>query len=187
MGKLEEYAKKENKYERYELYDEEKEKGISYQNNTDPMFVTDLNDQFQKRIQKETTFEERTRYYFEDYNLLDAKVQRYRNMAADRQALDKFSETHNNHKASDRKDYAKDAAANFEKAAKLALNFDAEKTKGFALYQHREKIMRLRMKGMEKAARRSESTVRASPIQRKPMGSESSQRITDAANPKNAP
>lgn len=152
MGKFEEYAKKENKYQRYEFYDEEKEKGISSQNSTDPLFVTDLTDQFQKRIQKETTFEERTRYYFEDYNLLDAKVERYRNMAADGQALEKYAQTHTNHKAKDRKGYAKDAAANFEKAAKLALNFDAEKTKGFALYQHREKIMRLRMKGMEKAA-----------------------------------
>ena len=153
MGKFEEYAKKNSSIEKQEFYTEEKQKGFPSRDLPEPMSVTGLADKFTKRVQYETTFEERTRYYFEDYKMMDSKVQRYRHMASDQRSLEEFASTHNNHKAGDRKDFAAKAADNFEEAAKLSISFDAEKTKGFALYQYREKIMRLRMKGMENAAK----------------------------------
>ena len=153
MGKFEEYSELKTNIEKQEFYSEEKQKGFPSGDMPEPLSVTGLADKFAKRVQHETTFEERTRYYFEDYKMMDSKVQRYRHMASDQKTLNEFASTHNNHKANDRKDYALKAADNFEAASKLALSLDTENTKGFALYQHREKIMRLRMKGMENAAK----------------------------------
>ena len=67
MGKFEEYAKKNSSIEKQEFYTEEKQKGFPSRDLPEPMSVTGLADKFTKRVQYETTFEERTRYYFEDY------------------------------------------------------------------------------------------------------------------------
>ena len=153
MGKLEQYAQKNTKIEREPVYDQEKSHILQQNDFVQPLSGNELVDKYQKRIQGDTTFEDRTRYYFEDYHLLDAKVKRYRNMANDDQRLGEYSNTFDHYKANKRKGFANAAADNFEAASKLALSLDENKTKGFALYQHREKIMRLRMSGMENAAK----------------------------------
>ena len=153
MGKLEQYVTKDTKKEREPVYAQENSKTLQGYNAAQTLSGNELIDKYQKRIQGDTTFEDRTRYYFEDYHLMDSKVKRYRNMAKDERGLQSYSHTYNNHKASKRKDFANAAADKFEAASKLALSLDESKTKGFALYQHREKIMRLRMSGMENAAK----------------------------------
>ena len=153
MGKLEEYSKKKTENERLGIYEQEVSRGFKDVKMTEPLSGMDLFDHEQKKIFRETTFEERTNYYFEDYGLMDSKVQRYRQMASDANGLDTYARAHSYHKASTRKGHASDAADYFEEASKLALSFDPETTRGYALYQHREKIMRLRMKGMESAAK----------------------------------
>ncbi len=112
----------------------------------------DLVNKYESRVMENSTFEERTRYYFEDKEMLDAKVQRYRSIANNKAHLDSFADRYSNKSGYKRKKAAKNAANSFEKAAKLQEKMKTKNLKGFALYQEREKILRLRMEGMVYAA-----------------------------------
>lgn len=152
MGEFDKYQDKSQ--DKQELFSLEKTKGLGIDQDKEniPMSGDELIDKYENRIRHTSSFEERTRYYFEDYKLMDAKAERYRRLGRGGEALDKFASAHTNHGARKRKKYANDAAGYFEEASKLTLSLDMEKTKGFALFRHREKIMRLRMKAMASAA-----------------------------------
>ncbi len=154
MGKVEEYAELNSEKKRNDFYEQQKNNKMDYFENknlvVDP---EDMVDKFKSRIQDQTSFADRTKYYFEDYKLMESKVNKYRSIAADKASISRYALAHTNHSTRKRKRAANNAADNFEKASKLALEFDPEKTKGFALYEYREKIMRLRMKGMIEAAK----------------------------------
>lgn len=105
-------------------------------------------------ILSETTFAERTEYYFETEGLLTAKEERYRKLSDDTdQAVGKFAEEHKNRSAKKRKKSAKKAAESFKKARDLEGEAAGKDMSALDTYKSRDKIMRARMDGMIEAAK----------------------------------
>ncbi|MBQ6441042.1 MAG: hypothetical protein IJJ13_00415 [Lachnospiraceae bacterium] len=105
-------------------------------------------------VMEETTFEERTAYYFEEEGLLSGKEERYQRISDGHDPkLEQFAEEHQNRSARKRKKSAKSAAQNFKKARELEAASRGEDQSPFDTYQKRDQIMRARMAGMIDAAR----------------------------------
>ncbi len=110
----------------------------------------------------ETTFEERTRYYFDDVKLMQNKMLRYYELSGKSgnpeedtsHKIDAFSGKYDNQKASKRKDAAWDAAVCFDKVVEMQENLKkAMVLTPWQMFEKREAIMRERMKGMLYAAK----------------------------------
>ena len=151
MEQLEQYVQKNSEQQKQEFYQQEINRGLSEVQEQQPVTAQEVFDKFEDRLSEKTSFEQRTEYYFKDSGYLEAKAQRYRNIAANKSKLVSYATAHKNHNSKKRKDYANNAATFFEKAAALEKN--EEDGTGVALYNKREKIMRLRMEGMIEAAK----------------------------------
>ena len=107
------------------------------------------------RRMEDSTYKERTLYYFQDEGLYAAKAQRYWNLDKDGSELEDFAKTYTHHSARKRKRAAGAAGKAFAKAT-LLVRENAKKEKeaknDYEVYELREAVMRLRMEGMEKAA-----------------------------------
>lgn len=184
MSNLEEYAKKkqqedffveqeeeeelfrddtitENYYETEEdLYYKQQTRGVGDESGWQEPAVSYVRESVQQKL-NQTTFAERTEYYFEDPKYMEAKRERYKSLGSKKNhELDEYAKKHTNRSASKRKDKANDAAKCFEKARKLEEKFaekhdmrkDDQKNL-LATYRAREEIMRVRLEGMIYAAK----------------------------------
>ncbi len=104
-----------------------------------------------------STFEERTEYYYKDTKYMEAKEARYRSIAdGDDGKVEEFAKKHTNRSARKRKKKAKAAADNFAKAKKLEEGFNdagGDSLPPEDIYESRNAIMRARLEGMINAAK----------------------------------
>lgn len=120
-----------------------------------------LNEHFTER-EETGTFQDRTRYYFQDAEVMEAKAARYHSIAnpatmREQTSMDMFSSKYKNHSARKRKKSAKQAAAAFKKTAKLEDKYKGDfeknsKVSSLDKLKHRKEILTARLEGMEKAA-----------------------------------
>ena len=120
-----------------------------------------LNEHFAEREETGSILD-RTKYYFQDAEVMEAKAARYRSIAnpvsaRDKTDMDMFSSKYKNHSARKRKKSAKQAAAAFKKTAKLEDKYKKDfennsKVTSLDKLKHRKEIMTARLEGMEKAA-----------------------------------
>ena len=94
MAQFEEYLRKQqevNKENPYQQYYEQVNKELEYKRHPYAMDYTaeDMGEMFEDRM-KNTTYQQRTQYYFEDHNYLLAKAKRYVKMSEDEEALKKY-------------------------------------------------------------------------------------------------
>lgn len=163
MAQFEEYLRKQqevNKENRFQQYDEQVNKELEYKRHPYAMDYTaeDMGEMFEDRM-KNTTYQQRIQYYFEDHNYLLAKAKRYVKMSENKEALEKYSATYDNKDAKDRKKAAEKAALKFREAwVKSSQQAENRKNKTnlpktyYDVYKQREEIMKLRLEGMLAAA-----------------------------------
>jgi len=140
-----------------EVYNKEKNKGLGED-------VEDKTNSFsyvqEKQYLKEanSTFAERTEYYFKDAKYMESKVARYRSLAADNGGeIEAFAKKHSNRSARKRKKKAKAAAVSFDKARQLEETYKQKNgdmnLSGEDMFKARQEIMKARMEGMINAAK----------------------------------
>ena len=120
-----------------------------------------LNEHFAER-EETGSFQDRTKYYFQDAEVMEAKAARYRSIAnpasmRDKTDMDMFSSKYKNHSARKRKRSAGQASEAFMKAAKLENKYKGDFEQGSKAtsvdkLKHRKEIMKVRLEGMTKAA-----------------------------------
>ena len=161
MGNFEEYLDKKEEKKLSVIYTGEEHKSLEETKDEQmPKDIEEFRRMYEERLQETSSFENRTKYYFEDAKLTASKGKRYRKIASDEKALKAYSTAYSNYSTSKRRDYATKAADAFDDAAKLEYKHQREvkhsgkpEKKDFALYKHREKVIRLRMEGMINAAK----------------------------------
>lgn len=144
---------KENNYDFEELMQHNKQINLP---GADAEYLKDggeaLKDKFEQRITN-SDYAERTKYYFEDGDLLDAKVDRYRALENDENgAISQFAATHTNKSARKRKKASKKARKAFQEASQLRKDFDKTGKTPMEIYKHREEVMRLQIKAKRQTA-----------------------------------
>ena len=145
----------ESFYQNYEkeMVEAEKNAGLGEGAEAPDMSSSYINDKIQRRM-TQTTFKERTDHYFKNADYLDAKVQRYANIADDFSGeVESFAEKHTNRSAKKRKQKAAKAAECFDKARRLEEKMPEDAGTPLDTYKAREQVMRLRMEGMINAAK----------------------------------
>ena len=157
MAQFEEYLKRQKKGQSEVFRIDEYQKGLSDDQRFDADYdPAQLEEVFQNRLQ-DSTYNERTMYYFKDQGLYAAKARRYWNLGNEEEGgkLDQFGEKYTHHSASKRRKAAKAAGNAFGKATLLVKkNHEKEKKakNDYEIFELREAIIRLRMEGMENAA-----------------------------------
>ena len=141
------------------LYDGQKKKSIGNEGMgvASAAYVDDI---LRERMEQ-TSFAERTEYYFKDHNYLNAKVERYTSLGSDEnKELNIYAKKYTNRNARKRKARAKDAAKSFRKAKNLELELrkrenrnGGEPLPAIEIYLAHNDIMRARMEGMINAAK----------------------------------
>lgn len=111
----------------------------------------ELIEQFKER-QNEGNIKDRTKYYFEEEGLMEAKATRYRTMATHGDAITQYSRKYTNHSASKRKKSARKAADGFDRVAALERQYAGENADSVTSLKHKEEIIRARIEAMGKAA-----------------------------------
>ena len=151
MGQFEDYLEKKQQGELNEFSKAQVNKGIPEQEGI-VMDGREMIEHVQERIEN-TTFQERTEYYFENTGLMSDKIKRYTRIEYGAGGVEEFSRKHQNHSADKRKKSASQAATYFARAGKLMNKYRGKDSKNsYELYSRREEIMRLRLEGMLKAA-----------------------------------
>ena len=121
MGKFEEYNELDNDVQRKRFALRESTKKLDATSTIsgpyDQTFV-ELRDHFNDRLQN-STYLERTKYYFESAGIMEAKAKRYRKLADDGRDITAYANQYGNHSARKRKKSANAAADAFDKAALL--------------------------------------------------------------------
>ena len=147
-------------YETPDIYQEQREKGLGPGAESEAKTVYDVNEQLRERMEQ-STFEERTRYYFEDQKYLESKAERYQTLAQENNSeLELHAEKYTNRSAKKRRNKAAAAAKAFRKAMDIEKKLEADREQeGESIvtpiqqYWNRNEIMRLRMDGMINAAK----------------------------------
>ena len=154
MSKLEEYKKSKSIAEQSLFYEAEKEKELPSEEGFDYKYDPDqLMEYYESRNESEEDFEKRTRYYFNDTVMANAKATRYSTLSGKNALMNKYAKMHSNRSARKRKNRASDAAKAFGDMEKKIRKYMNEKADTVTTYDHREEIMRLRMTGMIAAAK----------------------------------
>ncbi len=165
MSKFEEYQQKKKQNQDMDAFyasrvqeqlDKEKVPYLNFQDRND------FEDTLDKRLQN-TTFAERTEYYFQNTELMKQKVVRYYQLSGDSSDPEenRFAEVEayarkyrDGHWAHKRKSAAMNAAIKFNKAVELQEQLKkAVNLTPYQLFEKREKIMRMRLDGMLEAAK----------------------------------
>ncbi|MCR5404235.1 MAG: hypothetical protein K6E91_10530 [Butyrivibrio sp.] len=148
MAGFDDYLHEDKQQEKF-ILKEEKQKMLPEQ---ESVHLTDqeLIEKFESRI-KDTTFEARTRHYFGDSSLMHSKAEQYRKLSKNKDATADYAMAYANKSAKKRRNAAAKAAECFEEAAALQ-DSEPEDAMGLDLFRHREKVLRLRIEGMENAA-----------------------------------
>ena len=140
------------------LYDAQRTKGLGSPTDADTVDTVFGYEEKTRQLQENnTTFQERTDYYFKDPKYLEAKKDRYISLASDKDGEVKaYSKRYKNRSARKRKNRAADAAKCFAKAADLEKSLagiDEDDLQAEDLYKAREEIMMARLEGMINAAK----------------------------------
>lgn len=153
MAQFENYLERKKQEDPMTLRREQEQRGLQEQRFEVGMDYLELVDYYEERMEK-TTFQERTRYYFENAGLMASKSKRYRTISEGGLNVEAFARSHRNHSSAyKRKNSAAKAAKSFGKAAVLADKYSKKQcNNAYDLYTRREEIMRLRMEGMLSAA-----------------------------------
>ncbi len=157
MNQFAEYQKlRQNEQTRNAFIDQQKTRGLAQKKQFGGDFPLDFDTvqtQAEERAEQ-TNFAVQSEYYFQNADLLDAKVERYRRLQNDESgAVQEYAKQHSYRSANKRKKRAKKAANHFEQAAKLSRSVDESTLQPMEVYQHRKEIMQLRMAAMEEAAK----------------------------------
>ncbi len=150
MSKFAEYQKKD----RNVFLQEESKKLLRKEDQLGGDFdytAEELKEHFLER-QNEGDIKARTKYYFEEDELMTAKAARYRNLATREVDLIDYSRQYSNHSASKRRKSARKAADSFDKAARLQRRYAEDKADSVNQLKHKEEIIRARLEGMQNAA-----------------------------------
>ncbi len=155
MGKFEEYQENKKQYmpETHMQATEEK-KGLDVTDFFGGYDAEQLQEHINERMEN-STFEERTAYYFQNTGMIEAKARRYRALSNEGEDgdIENLASKYTYRSADKRKKRAREASKAFGKAAAAARKLERSKNlTASALYGKREEIMRLRMEGMLKAA-----------------------------------
>jgi len=155
MPKFEEFEKRveeDNKryaFQVHEMLSEEEQ--LSYNTTNMASFSgyegTEVIAQLDERFKDQSTFEERTRYYFKANEMTEAKKIRYTNISKDKNAAKEMHDNYGTHSAYKRRKAAGKAADKFDKANKLASQFFEDNKTPMQIYNHREEMMKLRLEG----------------------------------------
>lgn len=153
-SQFEKYVDVNNKQD---FYNQQKEKGLGDLQEKGGGFgflsKEMLNEEFQNR-KKTTEFKDRTKYYFEDEDMMKAKAERYRRLVDDGTDIETHAARFSNHSAGKRKKAATAAANAFDQAAQLEKSYREQMIKPDSLgeFQQKKAIMEARLLGMKKAA-----------------------------------
>ncbi len=156
MAQFQDYAKITEE-QKEEFYRQQKEKGLGNVEERgggfDFLSVDLLNEKFQTR-KNTTDFAARTKYYFEDADMMQAKAERYRNLADNGRDIEAHARCFSNHSAGKRKKAANAAADAFDHAAELEENYREQmgSLDPLTRFQRKKEIMEARLLGMKKAA-----------------------------------
>lgn len=152
MAQFEEYLERKKKDQGMEYRWDQQQREIKEQKFEVGMDSDELIDYYADRLEN-TTFRERTSYYFENAGLMANKSLRYKSLSKGELNVEEFAARHKNHSADKRKKSAGKAAEAFGKASLLADKYRKKAVKNhYELYTRRDEIMRLRMEGMVQAA-----------------------------------
>ncbi len=115
-----------------------------------------LEEKYQNRF-RDSSYQERTMYYFQDEGLYAAKARRYWILGKKENnvEMERYAAQYTHHSASKRKKAANAAGNAFGKAALLVQENHIKEKKAkndYEIFELREAVMRLRMEGMGKAA-----------------------------------
>lgn len=155
MAQFQEYTAAKTEEQREEFLQRQMEKKLDLNRNAGGEFgpsAAEYLDQLKER-KKTTTFAERTKYYFLDCGVMEAKAARYRALANDGTDIEAYAARYSNHSAGKRKKAALAAADAFEKAAELEdLYQDQTGVDSLTKLAQKRAIMEARLLGMKKAA-----------------------------------
>lgn len=156
MGKFEEYNLKTTERGRNAFLTGEKNKKLESNRGISGAFdlgFGEVKDILNERMQN-TTYLERTKYYFEDAGVMEAKAERYRKLADDGTDITEYARQYGNHSARKRKRSANAAADAFDRAASLEIEYKQQKADMNSLekFLKKKEIMNERLTGMKKAA-----------------------------------
>ena len=139
-----------------ELYEKQQKKGLGKNVEDAPDSLSYVEESIRLK-EANSTFQERTEYYFKDTKYMEAKEARYRSLADDSDgSVSEFAKKHTNRSAKKRKKSAKEAADNFSQAKKLEEKFNdagGDELPPEDAYECRKEIMQARLKGMISAAK----------------------------------
>lgn len=150
MAQYEDYKEKNREV----FLQEQRTKGLEKEGRVGGHFDFTQKELSKRFIEREEAgdYETRTRYYFQDAGVMEAKAERYRNLADHGTDIDTHANRYSNHSANKRKKSARKAAEAFEKAANLERLYAEEQSDPLTTFFHREEIMNARLEGMKKAA-----------------------------------
>ena len=155
MAQFEDYKERAKLKDNVFLYRNQEEKGLDTTETLLPYDQEQLTEKMKQRIAN-STWEERTAYYFQDTKWMEAKIQRYYDISEgnENDYAEEMAQKYSNHSARKRKKSAREASDSFEDAKDQAawLNEHQKELSAGELYKRREDIMRLRLMGMKKAA-----------------------------------
>ena len=157
MAQLKDYAERNTEIQKEDFLQQQREKGLGHIEEKGGGFgflsKNMLMEKFRDR-KKTTDFVTRTKYYFEDATVMQAKAQRYRNLADNDGDIAAHAARYSNHSAGKRKKAANAAADAFDHAAALEEQYRADMQSQDSMTQFRRKkeIMEARLLGMKKAA-----------------------------------
>lgn len=152
MAQFENYLERKKQESPMTIRREQEARGLQEQRFEVGMDYLELVEYFEERMEK-TSFQDRTRYYFENAGLMASKSKRYKTISQGGLNVTEFAGTHRNYSAKKRKDSAAKAAKSFGKAAVLADKYNKKPgNNAYEVYARREEIMQLRMEGMLSAA-----------------------------------
>lgn len=153
MPKFEDFKQQEKENQEIKTsIDQEQDKGFDLKEGFLNYGSDHLIQMYEDRISDEKAFAERTRYYFKSHEMTDAKKERYLAMSKDKKESGQMADKFGTHRAYKRRRAAGNASDYFKKAEKLAQEFDEKGKTSLQIYEHREKMLRLRLEGRLEAA-----------------------------------
>lgn len=157
MAQFENYKNLATEEQKTEFLNQQRQKGLGHieeQGNGFGFLSKDLLEERFRERKRATSFADRTKYYFEDATVMQAKAQRYRNLADNGRDIEAYANRFGNRSARKRKKSAVAAADAFDHAAALEEQYRSQMQEQDSVtqFQQKKEIMEARLLGMKKAA-----------------------------------
>ena len=157
MAQLKDYAERNTEIQKEDFLQQQREKGLGHIEEKGGGFGFLSKDMLMEKFRdrkKTTDFATRTKYYFEDATVMQAKAQRYRNLADNGRDIEAHANRFGNRSARKRKKSAVAAADAFDHAAALEEQYRSQMQEQDSVtqFQQKKEIMEARLLGMKKAA-----------------------------------